>query len=190
MKRTTVIVSAMLVLVAQQAFAEAERGLEQGDRVRVRTKDASASYTLQGFHGDTLYVLTEAGGDPTRIAVREVEKIEVRVPRSKTAGALWGVAIGGVIGGAIGMGYAIATVDEVEDVECGPELGDEVCNTSIDVARVVGYTFAFGAPGMLLGGIIGASVPGERWQRVDLPGTVSVRPGRDGTVFLEYTLSF
>jgi hypothetical protein len=190
MKRSLWIVSALLLLATAPTSAEAERGLEKGDRLRVRTGGSSVMCTLQSVRSDTLFALSRDGASPIRIAVGEVRQIDVRVPRSKTRGMLWGALIGGGIMSTVGMVYAITTNDEANADFCGSNPIDEFCDTSLRAWRVVGYTFAFGAPGMLLGGIIGAAAPGERWEHIDLPGALTVRPRMDGTVLLEYTLSF
>jgi hypothetical protein len=189
MERKMVMVCATLVALAAPAFAGTERQLEQGDRVRVETADSRREYTLSAIQPDTLYVTPRGGGVVSPIAMKEVEKLELRVPRSKGVGALWGALIGGGVGGAAGMLYAIATWDEA-DADCGPSPVDEFCDTSISAWRVMGYTFAFGMPAMLLGIVIGTSAPGEKWERIDPPGDVGIQPGRDGSVVVQYTLSF
>jgi hypothetical protein len=187
--RRIVIVCAIVGLLSDQAFAGADRELKQGDHIRIRTKDSDQQYTLEKVAPDTLYVVKRGSDTGSRIAVYQVERIDVRVPRSQGAGAAWGAFIGGGVGGAIGMLYAIVTWDEV-DADCGPEPVGTFCDTSISVWRFVGMTFVFGFPGMLVGAAVGAANPGHRWQRIELPGTLSVRPRSDGTVVLQYTFSF
>lgn len=184
---SAVVVCAILVLLSEQVCAETGPELKHGDRIRVQTKDSREEYTLERFHPDTLFVLPRGDNGLSRIATGQVERVEVKVPRSPGSGALWGAVIGAAIGGGIGAIYAIATWDEVE-TECGQF--DDICDNTASGLRFIGSVTVFGLPGMLLGGIIGAAAPGERWQPIDFPGTVSVRPGVDGTVVFQYSRSF
>lgn len=187
MQKFVVVLCFLILVPAGRTDAETGRELEQGDRIRVHTADSSEQYIFQSIRPDTLHVLSRDGEVESKIAVAEIEELEVRVPRSKGSGVLWGLLIGCAAGGTFGVIYAIATDDEV-DTDCGSP-GD-ICNDAIGAARVVGYATAIAVPFMALGAVIGASAPGERWERVEHPGSVSIGPGRDGAVVVQYTFSF
>jgi hypothetical protein len=188
MKRPVLIAGCMIVLTALPAFAKEAHRLERGDRLRVHTDEASVLCTLQSVGLDTIHALGRDGTSPIHFLTGDVRKIDVRVPRSQTIGMLRGAVIGGGLLGTIGLVYAIATSGDVDP--CGTNPVGEICNSGFRAWRAIGYTFAFGAPGMLIGGIIGAAAPGERWQRIDVPGRLSLRPHSDGRVYLEYSLRF
>ena len=187
MKSIVVVLCFLILVPAGRADAETSRELKQGDRIRVHTADSSDQYILQSIGPDTLNVVSRDGKIESNIAVAGIEEIEVRVPRSKGSGVLWGLLIGCGVGGTFGIIYAVATDNEV-DTDCGSP-GD-ICNETIKGARAVGYATAFAVPFMALGAVIGASSPGERWERVEYPGSVSIGPGRDGAVVVQYTFSF
>jgi hypothetical protein len=185
--RIVAIISAILVFLAVQVHAEKKHELNEGDRLRIRMMGSSDTYVLERIRPDTLFVFPQNGDGSRHIAIGQVERVDVRVPRSAGSGALRGALIGGAVGVVAGAVYGIATWDDV-NVNCG-ELND-LCSSTASAFRFMGVITLFGAHTMLLGGFIGAVAPGERWQRVELPGRVSMRIDAGRTVSIQYGLAF
>jgi hypothetical protein len=87
-------------------------------------------------------------------ALARLDRIDVRVPRSRVRGAARGAALGALGGVLVGLavgGYATT--------QCRP--GDDMCGLALIGGPMLG-TMA----GIPFGAIIGASSPGKRWRRV------------------------
>jgi hypothetical protein len=87
-------------------------------------------------------------------ALTRLDRLEVRVRRSRARGAARGAGLGALAGFA--MGLAAATV---ANAQCRP--GDDMCG----LAFIGGPTLGVAA-GLTLGAVVGAVHPGDRWQRV------------------------
>jgi len=185
--RVVAIVFAILILFSVHGNAENKDELKAGDYLRIRLTGAREKYVLDRIRPDTLYVHREHDNEFLQIAFGQIEKVEVRVPRSSGSGALRGAVIGGGIGGMIGMLYAIATWDDV-DTDCG-DL-DELCSNTASGLRFMGSVAVFGIPGMLLGAVVGAAAPGEHWQQIELAGGMSMRINSNRTLLIQYSKSF
>ncbi len=185
--RVAAIVFAFIVLFSVHSNAENKDELKEGDHLRIRMTGAKDKYVLDRVGPDTLYVYREHDNEFQQIAFGQIEKVEVKVPRSSGSGALRGAVIGGGIGGLIGMLYAVATWDDV-NTDCGQY--DELCSNTASGLRFMGAVAVFGMPGMLLGAVIGAAAPGEHWQQIDLAAGMSLRIDSRSTLLIQYSKSF
>jgi hypothetical protein len=158
--------------------------LEPRKRLRIETTEFRTECLLHHFSEDSLVVFSQNDNGFKWIAFNQVERLDVRVPRSAGWGAVRGAAIGGAIGGTIGAIYAVATWDEVD-------VGDnELISNTTSTLRLFGAVGIFGLPSMLVGGVVGAMFPGEKWQQVHLPGRVSFHMNADRNLIVQYSLSF
>lgn len=109
---------------------------------------------------DTLVVRPSGAGPEARsnraLALSEVMRLDQKMPRSRVRGAargaLWGVAIGAVTGAIIGAAY-------------GPEPQGWAPTDTMAEAVLQGVIF-LGVPGAGIGALVGAVVPGTRWEPV------------------------
>jgi hypothetical protein len=128
-----------------------------GQRVRVQWPEAQQRRRTVGtvleVRGDSL-ALTSSGGE-RRFALARLERIDVRVRRSRARGAARGAGLGTLTGFGIGL-----VVGALRAAGC-PRQPDDYCELAILVGPVVGV-----AVGLPLGVVIGTGSPGERWQRV------------------------
>jgi hypothetical protein len=181
------VIAAVLVLLPVHGIAQTGHEFKEGEKLRIRTDGESGRYVLDRFSPDTLYVQGEKDEQFRRIALGEIEKLEIRVPRSKGTGALIGAGIGGAIGATIGMIYGLATWDDVE-ADCGDPW--DVCSNTASSARVIGIIGAIGIPCMAAGALIGAAAPGQTWRQVELGGSLSMHVERGRELRVQYSRSF
>ncbi len=185
--RIGAIIIAILVLFSTHGYTETKRELNVGDHLRIQMTGSSGKYVLDRIRQDTLFVHREHDNEFQQMAFEQIERIEVRVPRSSGFGALRGAAIGGAIGGAIGALYALATWDDV-NTNCG--YLDEICSNTASGLRFIGSVAVFGIPGLVLGAVIGAAAPGENWQQIELTETMTIGIDANRTLFLQYSRTF
>ncbi len=176
-----------MVLLPANGIAQTGHGFKEGDRLRISTAGNRESYVLERFSPDTLYVQGEKDKQSSSIAFGEIEKLEIRAPRSKGTGALIGAGIGGAIGATIGMIYGLATWDDV-DADCGDPWN--ACSNTASSARVIGIIGAVGIPCMAVGALIGAVAPGQTWKQVELGGSLSMYIERGRELRVQYSRSF
>lgn len=185
--RILTITFAMLLLLTTPICAQTEHQLEVGRRLRIRTMGSRTECVLEHISADTLIVSGQNGNGLQKIAFDQVDRVDVRVPRSAGWGAIRGAAIGVTIGALVGGIYAISTWDDV-NADCGGLT--ELCSNTASGLRFIGVVTVFGTPPMLIGGVVGAMFPGERWQPVKLPGRISMRIDEDGALAIQYSHAF
>jgi hypothetical protein len=185
--RIASVAAAILLLATSRVYATPQTELQAGNRLRIKMSDSSKEYVLGRVSGDTLVVSSRNDDGMKRIAFDQVQRVDVRVPRSTGRGALRGALIGGMIGAGIGGVYAIATWDEV-NADCGDFT--PICSNGASGLRFVGSAAVFGIPGILVGAVVGAVAPGERWQSVNLPGNLTMGLGRHRQLSIQYSLAF
>ncbi len=185
--RVVTIVVAILIIFSVRGNAENVHELKAGDQLRIRITGEKGKFVFDCIRLDTLYVHRKDDNAYQQIIFGQIEKIEVKVPRSSGSGALRGALIGGAVGGGIGAIYAIATWDDV-NTDCG-DL-DELCDNTASSLRFMGSVAVFGIPGMLLGACIGAAAPGEHWQQIELAGGMSMRINSNRTLLVQYSKAF
>jgi hypothetical protein len=185
--RIVAVTVAVILLSTPLAYAQPDSELQAGKRLRIKSGDSLTEYVLERITADSLIVSGRNNDGMRQIAFDQVQRVDVRVPRSAGRGALRGAVFGGMIGAVIGGSYAISTWDEV-DADCGRFT--PLCSNSASALRFAGYVAVFGMPGMLVGAVVGGISPGERWQPVNLPGRFSMSVGGDRTLFIQYSLAF
>jgi len=185
--RILAVAVAMLLLFTARVYAETEHELEVGVRLRIRTSGVTAEYVLEAIGADSLTVLGRNDSELRQLAFDQVQRIDMRVARSPGWGAIRGAAIGGAIGAVGGAIYAVSTWDDV-DVDCGPF--DETCSAAASGLRFVGSVGIFGMSGMLIGGVVGAMSPGERWQSVNLPVSIGISFDDDRALYVQFSFAF
>ena len=168
--RTVLCLLALLCSLAGGGVWAQEAPIAPGNRVRVWTgADAQGKPSgkptvgmLTAWTADSVVLNTrntDGFGIP-RYMVSRIDQSAGRAPQL-LKGAGYGLLIGGASGALIG--YATG-----DDTDCF------VCFTAEQNA-VVGAAL-LGVAGTVLGAIVGALSPGERWERVSLPAQLSVEP--------------
>ena len=154
-------------------FSQTVASLTEGERVRITAPRVFARPTVGTFvgrHGDTLVVRgVRAPNDPTAmdIPVEVIERLAIIRRRSPGEGAWRGAQLGIVGGGLIGLGLGL------QKGKGGPPE---------DRADVGTYA-AVGAGGLgLIGALIGALAPGERWNDVMLPVRIGLGTGAGAAI--------
>ena len=181
----------LLILFSPRTEADTLNHLRRGDVIRLRVQARNDRYVFVQTRPDTLYVTRRRNREPHGILFNEISRIDRQVPRTTGWGALRGMVIGGALGAGAGMAYAIATWEEV-DIECGDfdELCDDTATTLQNVARLFGCCAVFGMGGMVIGTVLGAAVPGFRWQAVELPQRTGLSYGPGRALTVTYTRRF
>ena len=113
-------------------------------------------FTIEQVRGDTLVLrreLTRPSQGVVFVPTDGIQRLEVRVPRSRGRGAGHGAVMGGLTGLALGLvvGIAGAAADNTGGEGPGSAL-------LLLFAPPVGF-----ASGLLVGTVVGAVSPGERW---------------------------
>ena len=98
------------------------------------------------------------------------------------------MAIGGAAGAVVGMAVGLSRWGDVDTEGCGPF--DEQCDDTVGALQMIGYISIFGLAGMGAGGIVGAMIPGHRWETFNLPRGMSLGVRRGGTVAVQFRRSF
>jgi hypothetical protein len=131
--------------------------ISAGAHARVEWTEAQRRYRAVGtvleLRNDSLALMQLAG--PRMFGLARLERIDVRVPRSRRRGAARGAGIGALAGIAVGVavgGYGLT--------QCRGEY-DDMCGLGMVVLPPLGAI-----AGLTLGAVIGGTSPGRRWQRV------------------------
>jgi hypothetical protein len=154
-------------LVSSPAVGRSQEGgsFAPGARVRVHWTETAQRHRAVGrvleLRTDALVLAQPAG--PRTFALTRLDRIDVRVPRSRLHGALRGAELGTLAGLAAGLAVGALTSSQ-----CPPT--DDMCGITLLVGPVLG----FGA-GLTLGTVIGAVFPGEEWQRIRSRGRDGAR---------------
>lgn len=175
MMHPTFVLCAVLVLGTFSSAAAQEASVATGSRVRLWTevneKGRPAGPRTMGqiaaWNSDSLILNPVGAGNRRSIPITSVSRMDVsRGQRSMGMGALRGGALGLIIGGATGMvlGYTSGDDDSF------------LFNRWQDKAAI--FSVMLGTPGTLVGAVVGANRPGERWERVAVPARVSISPNR------------
>ena len=156
--RSILLAAIALLVLAPCEVAPAQRpaAISAGQRVRVHWMESirrrRAVGTVVEVRTDSLALAQPAG--VRTFALTRLDRIDVRVPRSRGRGAVRGAALGALTGFFVGL-----AVGGYGATHCRP--GDDMCGLAIIGGPVIG-TMA----GIPFGAIIGAGSPGRRWLRV------------------------
>ncbi len=158
-----------------------------GDRVRIVATSVEGVFEVSSLRGDTLDLIgtTVTGAtatNATRLALpwSQVCRLEVRRPRSSSAGLLRGAGIGLLAGAGTGAVLGFAAGDDPPGTFLAFTRGEKAAAGGL----------VLGTIGLLAGGVIGTLAPGVRWERVDLAERVGLSVGRGGTLALAYRHRF
>ena len=172
MKRTivgTALTAAVLAMPGRMA-AQASVSSVIGDTVRVTAPAAGEGEGIRGVlvavRDDSLFV--RRYGRTISVPLSQVEWVEVRRRRSAPARLLRGVLYGAPSG--LGAGSLAGALAEPSDEDCADDCG---------LLRVVGGAVGL-ASGTVLGGLIGVTTPGGRWEHVSTRPSVAIAPTRGG----------
>ncbi len=138
--------------------------------------------TFLAWKADSL--VWESKGDTLAVPQRLMRKLEVSAGRGPTGeNMLRGFLLGGLVGTAIGIGWAEATAPEEG---CSFMFGKRTKGTCLELGGLLGF---FG--GSLLGLAVGRNTPGDLWEEVSLNRVrVSLGPQRDGRFGLGASVKF
>ena len=150
-----------------------------GSRVRVWTQaDAKAHPsgpktmgTVTLVSADTLVLQPEGSAGTTSVPLTSVTRLDVtRGPERWSRSAVKGGAIGATVGALLGVLTQLGPTD-IEG--CDSEVFQ--CDRERDF---VFAAVSLGGIGAAAGAVIGIARGGERWERVPVPGRISIAPGR------------
>jgi hypothetical protein len=158
---TVLLILAGLFAMPAVGRGQEHTGLTPGARARVQWTETTRRHRAVGsvldLRADSLALTTGAAGVRT-FALARLDRIDVRVPRSRMRGAARGAGLGALAGFAVGLAVAGASYSGCR--------GQEMCGIQFIAFPPLGITAGFA-----LGSVIGATSPGQRWQRVR-PGEV------------------
>jgi hypothetical protein len=151
--------------------------LRPGDRVRVQQPDhRPITGTLIAVRSDSILIDRAGGGGAGEVAVPRLAPgvtLDVSTGKGTHAG------LGALIGGGLGTAATLVFLQGF----CG---GDTLCDGDEQVKA-----FAILAlPPAVVGGVIGAFVPRERWRSVDWSRIRIAVRGTDGGIGLGLTIGF
>lgn len=167
----------VLFLALGPATAAAQsRPVASGDRIRVWTEDAAntqlRSKPVRGeltfWTADTIRILADRTLSDRAIALTSVTRVDVSAGRaSRGRSAVRAGGIGLLLGGLTGtvIGYA-----------SGDDPPGWFSSSAEEKAAIFGILL--GGTSTIVGGVIGAIRPGERWERVPLPSREMAAPAR------------
>jgi hypothetical protein len=141
--------------------AQLPQQLATGARVRVTAPSSGlvrAIGRIESFNVDSLVLVRDRGGGTVRLTATSLQSLEVSRGRRRH------IAAGVALGYALMFGLGFAGHPGVAHTDAGPFL------------EGIGYGIVYGTPVALLGGILGASVRTDRWERIPLPLRTGVAP--------------
>jgi hypothetical protein len=171
--RIRTVVSAIVMCAAPAAWAGEAAEVTPGMLVRVTHPGWKVKGLVLAADPEALTLAVEGRDAPIRLARRPITRIEVGERRSVAAGAARGAWRGLLFGGAAGVVAGIAN-------------GGESLYGSAALNAMLGGGFS-----SLIGGVIGAAKPGERWKPlVSERVRVGVAPQRGRGVSVALSVSF
>jgi hypothetical protein len=149
--------SSLVSLAPCRAAPAQQIPVSAGQRVRLEWAEGQRRHRAVGTvleaRGDSL-ALTEPAG-ARALALADLERIDVRVPRSRALGAARGAGFGTFVGLAAGLVFGAASY-----AGC-PRGDDDLCPLYLIFPPAIGA-----GAGLVAGAVIGAADPGQRWRRV------------------------
>jgi hypothetical protein len=126
---------------------------------------------LESVSADSVVLATDSAGHAVRISLPRAAVQSFEVGEVSGTHTMKGALIGG-LGAGVGGAAAILMMTDCQD--------DEICHgLRPAIALAVGGASAF--VGLVVGGLVGHSVPRVRWMPASLPSRLGLAPnGRDG----------
>jgi hypothetical protein len=146
------LVVSVVALVSSAALADDGLQPAPGTRVRITSSDSRLTGKIVAASPDALIVSVKKGREPVTVARDAITRFELGHRRTSGKGALRGAGIGLLAGGVGGAALGVA-LDSPDDWFSGGELA-------------AGGAIVFGGAGALIGALVGAASPGERWETV------------------------
>jgi hypothetical protein len=168
-----------LRLSAAAVAAGSELPLQPGDRVRVGAYGMERIFVVEELLPEELVLRDPDGIMPQKVSIGDISSLAIGVPNSPARGAAHGAVIGALIGLLSGFvtGFTVGN-DPGYDDDSNSELTLEM--------SAEGKAWAYGgtlcAAGAFIGAIVGASMPGERWESIPLDAQFDAGAARNGTV--------
>jgi hypothetical protein len=165
MRSRIVLILALLALAVPGAACGQAAEVQPGRRLRVWTENAPeqrprferTTGTLSSLTDETLFLNVGDQGQVWQISRPSIARMDVAHARPRSAAAFRSAGIGLLAGLATGaaMGFALGS-----DTDGFPAL------TAGQKAMMLGVGLA--VPSAIVGAVIGASRPGESWERIPL----------------------
>jgi hypothetical protein len=171
--------------------------IRSGDRVRIESLTGTATLLEVTLH--SLVVLRN--GDRTRLSMPRSSLAEITVcrgRRSSTSGARRAAVPGALVGSLVGI--VVAVVDGETEQVCwsgsdgqwslwgSPQTRRPGCSLERTHRPEAIWQLALAGAGA--GALFGAVRPGERWEKLTLPGHARVAPSGDGRVLAGLSIGF
>ena len=157
-----------------ETAAEARLALNGGDRIRLSRGGAEREvFTVWGCRNDTLVVGRQGALGSIEIPRRDIDSLELSLPRTTLQGVFywggWGFLVVGGIGAITGAIWGSGP-------GCGGNSGQEICVRPNAFGGAVILGALGGVAGAIVGGTLGFFAPGHRWVRVDTPLELDCKP--------------
>lgn len=169
-----------VLLLGSGTPVSAQPALHAGDVVKLSATAVSGRFTVASLTADGLAV-RDSAGVVTEVPIASLKRVSVhRGRRSAGRGFLRGAALGGGIGAGSGVIMGLASGDDDAQYTFFALTAEE---------KAVLGAIVLGGAGAVVGGLIGALAPGDRWERVRFDGPVTVGL-RAGGIGVGYTYRF
>jgi hypothetical protein len=177
---------AIVLIAAAQAVAYGDSlsaapaiSPQKGDRVRVEALGIEGIFVVEDIQPEFLVLRDPDGIMPQKVRIEDISSLAIGVPNSPARGAAHGAAIGALIGLLSGFvtGFAIGDDPGTDD----NSDGDWSFTVSAE-GKAWSYGGTLCAAGAFIGAIIGAGMPGERWESIPLDARLDAGAMRNGTV--------
>lgn len=164
------------LIFAESALGQESRPLDSGAQIRFTlagqgVEDVAVSGTFVNLSADSLAFRSTLTNDIRTVPIERLTSFDRRSSRTAGEGAVRGLKWGAPIGGVFGLAAGVACADQDEWWAYYDCSAGEVVLVSVVMAGIGGG----------IGALIGAALPGERWEPVSLEalrlGVASTRGG-------------
>jgi hypothetical protein len=163
--RRFILILAIAIVQSDGLAAQSAR-IRPGDQVRLHAPSPRGVFDVVEWSESSATLRDRRTGNQFELSVSSIEGMDVRLGRQTPGhGLLRGLAFGALIGGASGAVLGFASGDDPPGM---------FSFTAEEKAALMGGLF--GVTGAVAGGVIGAAVPGSRWERVSRVTPAAVVP--------------